>query len=286
MRKKVLLLGSTGKMGIALIDIFSAGYEVIGKNSRDFNAADFAQVGRLINNTKPDVVINTVAFLGIDPCEKEPGKAFILNTLYPKLLAGLSNENNFLLIHFSTDAVFNDEKNGFYTEADQPYPLNIYGFTKLGGDCFIKSLAKEYYIFRLSVLFGEAVKNTQFVEKMLQKVNEGSKLLKISSDIISSPTYSKDAAREIKRILENKYEFGVYHIANEGKASLYELMKEIVDYLDLDVKVKPVSYKSFPCIGIKNTCTPIKSDKIPNLRHWKEAVKEYCDCIKTNYKKG
>lgn len=280
MRKKILLLGSTGKMGIALSYVLADKFEVIGKNSRDFDATDFEAVRKLINDNPADIVINTVAFLGIDPCEKDPQKAFILNTLYPKLLAEISRKKDFLLIHFSTDAVFNDEKNDFYTESDQSYPLNIYGFTKLGGDCFIKSIAKKFYIFRISMLFGETTKNTQFVEKMLELVKKGNKLLKISNDIISSPTYSKDAAKEIKRIIENKYGYGIYHIANEGKATLYELMNEIVKQLNLKVKIEPASYTDFPYIGIKNTCTPIKSCKIPSLRHWKEAVKEYCECIK------
>lgn len=279
MCKRLLLLGSTGKIGTALSRVLADEFEIIGKNSRDFNAADFGAVRKLINDNPADIVINTVAFLGVGPCEKDPQKAFLFNTLFPKLLAEISREKDFLLIHFSTDAVFNDEKKDFYTESDQAYPLNIYGITKLGGDCFIKAIAKKFYIFRFSVLFGETTKNTQFVEKMLEVAKKGTKLLKISNDIISSPTYSKDAAKEIKRIVENRYTYGIYHIANEGTATLYELMNEIVKHLDLKVKVEPASYKDFPYLGIKNTCTPIKSCKVKSLRHWKEAVKEYCECI-------
>lgn len=285
MVKKLLLLGSTGKMGIAINEAFTNGYTIIGKNSRHFNALEFAQVRRLIEDNNPDIVINTVALLGIDPCEKEPEKAFRLNTLYPKSLAELSNELNFLLMHFSTDAVFNNEKNDFYTESDRPHPLNIYGFTKYGGDCFIQTIAARYYIFRIPVLFGEATKNTQFVEKMLQKVEEGQDTLRVSGDIISSPTYSKDVAREMRRILESTYQFGVYHIANEGKASLYELMKEIIKHLGPSVKIEKASYKDFPFVGIKNTNTPLKSVKINTLRPWREAVREYCYSIRENYKK-
>jgi len=285
MRKKVLLLGSTGKMGLALKEAFGDNYSLSGKNSRDFDAANFEQVRKLIEENNPDIVLNTVALLGIDPCEKEPEKAFRLNTLYPKFLAELSNDKGFLLAHFSTDAVFNDKKEDFCVEGDRPHPLNVYGFTKYGGDCFIQAMARNYYIFRISILFGETTKNTQFVEKMLQRVKEGQKVLKISDDIISSPTYSKDVAREVMRIIEAEYPFGTYHIANEGRASLYELMQEIVKDLGLDVKVQKCSYKDFPYLGIKNTCTPLKSEKINSLRPWQEAVKEYCCCIKEIHKK-
>ncbi|MBT6230264.1 MAG: NAD(P)-dependent oxidoreductase [Candidatus Scalindua sp.] len=280
MNKKVLLLGSTGKLGVALNEVFKKDFSVVGKNSKDFDAVDFDAVRRMVIKESPDILINTVAFLGIDPCEKEPEKAFKLNTLYPKLLGELSAELGFILIHFSTDAVFNDEKKDFYMEKDSPRPLNVYGFTKYGGDRFIQILAKRYYLLRVSVLFGETIKNTQFVEKMLQRVNEGQKALKISSDIIGSPTYSKDIARETKRITENSLPYGLYHLANAGKASLYDLMSEIVKNLKLDVRVEKAYYKDFTYTGIKNTYTPISSEKIDSLRPWKEAVKEYCNCIK------
>jgi dTDP-4-dehydrorhamnose reductase len=280
MGKKILLLGNTGKMGIALEDVFACDYSVIGKNTTDFDACDFAQVQNLIEEVAPDIVINAVAFLGIDPCEREPTKAFMLNTLYPKLLAELSNKKKYLLIHFSTDAVFNDDKGDFYTEKDAAIPLNLYGFTKYGADCIVQSIAKNYYIFRVPVLFGETIKNTQFVEKMLQMVRQGKKVFRISDDIISSPTYSQDVALEIRKVLESSLKNGIYHLANDGKGSLYELVKEIFECLDLDVSVQPASYKDFPFLGRKNTFTPIRSSKIGSLRPWKAAVKDYCVKIK------
>lgn len=278
--KKILLLGDTGKMGIALKDVFENGYSIIGKNTNDFDAIKFEEVGKLIEESRPDIVINAVAFTGIDACEKDSEKAFCLNTLYPKFLAEFSNTKKFLLVHFSTDAVFNDKKKDFYVEGDYPVPINIYGFTKYGGDCFIQNIAESYYIFRTSILFGMAVKNTQFVEKLLQKIKEGHNVLKIADDIIASPTYSKDVAREIRRILESNYEFGLYHIVNKGKASLYDLMQQIIKNLKLDVVLERVSYKDFPFLGRKNTYTPLKSEKLAHLRSWKESVGEYCSKIK------
>ncbi|MFQ5861545.1 MAG: SDR family oxidoreductase [Candidatus Brocadiales bacterium] len=277
MAKKVLLLGSTGKMGMALREVFEDGYTVIGKNTRDFDALRPESIRNLVEENRPDMVINTVAFLGIDPCEREPEKALRLNTLYPRMLAELSNEKRFLLINFSTDAVFDDGARGFYTETDRPRPLNLYGFTKHGGDCFVQTISKNYYVFRLSVIFGKTTKNTQFVEKMLQKVCEGQKVLRVADDIVSSPSYSVDIAKEVRRLTEASSEFGLYHIANEGMATLYDLMNEIVKNLNLDVEVERASYKDFPYLGRKNTFTPIKSEKVAPLRPWREAVKEYCD---------
>ena len=267
-------------MGVALRDIFQKEYSVIGKNSKDFDARDFHQVRGLIEKIGPDIVINTVVFMGIDACEKEPEKTLIINSLYPKLLAELSNQMGFLFVHFSTDAVFNAQKRDFYTEIDTPRPLNLYGLTKYGADCFVQAIAKHFYLFRVSLLFGETTKKTQFVEKILQQVKEGHKRLRIADDIVFSPTYSKDAALEVRRIIEDSFPFGLYHIANEGKSSLYDLIKEIFDNLDLEIDVDRASYTDFPFLGIKNIFTPLKSEKLDCLRPWKEAVKEYCTKIK------
>lgn len=281
MSKRLLLLGSSGKMGVALNEVFSSSdFEVIGKNSKDFDARDSKAVRALIEKNRPEVVVNTVASLGLDPCGEDPFDALKVNTLFPEELARLSNEFAFLLIHFSTDAVFNDEKNDFYVESDAAKPLNLYGITKYGGDSLIQAIAKTYYIFRISILFGQTTKNTQFVEKMLERIKQGQVSLKIADDIVSSPTYSRDVAVELLRILNSKSPFGLYHIANQGKASLFELISEIVKCLKLEVRVQKASYKDFPFTCIKNTNTPLKSEKIPGLRPWQEAVREYCTRIK------
>jgi len=280
MSKRLLILGHTGKMGLALSRALAKDYSIVGKNSRDFDAGDFAQVRGIIEQDKWDIVVNAVALLGIDQCEQQPQKALLLNTLYPRFLAELSKEKDFLLVHFSTDAVFNDSKGDFYLEGDTPCPLNIYGLTKYGGDCFIQAICRRYYIFRIPLLFGETTKSNQFVEKMLNKVRQGAGLIRVSSDIVTSPTYSLDVAWEIKRIIDRELPWGLYHLANAGKASLYELMVEIISGLGLEVKVEKASYHDFAYIGIKNTFTPLASEKIDVLRPWKEAVKDYCAQIK------
>ena len=284
MTKRMLILGHTGKMGTALVDVFSDSYNVIGKNSRDFDAEDFDQVKDLLDRERPEIVINTVAFLGIDPSENEPIKAFRLNALYPQILARLSAENGFTLVHFSTDGVFNDEKNDFYVESDMPCPLHVYGATKYSGDCFIQSLAKKYYIFRIPMLFGETTKNDQFVEKMFMKVKEGAATLKIAGDVFSSPTYSKDIAKIVCEIIEGDEVSGVYHVANEGKASLFELMNEIVKNTGMDVCIEEASFNDFPYVGRKNTNTPMKSEKLESMRPWQEAAKDYCDVLNATKK--
>jgi dTDP-4-dehydrorhamnose reductase len=275
-RQRVLLLGHRGKLGLALGAALGERYTVVGRSSGDFDAFDGEQVRKLVEAERPDVVINAVAFQGIDAAEQEPGRAMQVNALHPKLLAELSRRDGFLLVHFSSDAVFGDSDGRAYVESDCPRPPNIYGLTKFGGDGFIQTIATRYYIFRMPVMFGEAVKERQFVEKMLAKCREGAREISAASDIVSSPTYSRDAAAAVAGMVGSGAASGLYHLANEGKASLYDLMKAVTEGLGLEVKVKAASYKDFPHVGIKNTCTPLRSEKIAALRPWKEAVREYC----------
>jgi len=273
--KKILLLGNTGKMGLALTDLLKNDYVIEGKNSKDFDAENFPSVRSLIEDSKPDIVINTAALLGIDPCEENPEKAFQINTLYPKFLAELSNKHKFILCHFSTDAVFNDDKRYYRTEADLPAPLNIYGMTKYGGDCCIQAGTEHHYIFRIPILFGETYKNNQFVEKMIDFMKK-KPLVRVSSDIFSSPTYSRDVAEKIKEILIDRYSYGLYHIANRGVASLFDLMNKIKIELNLPARVESASYKDFPFKGRKNLFTPLSSSKLISMRSWEKAVIDYC----------
>jgi len=267
-------------MGTALSTVLGNDFVLIRKNSRDFDASDFGKVREIVLESNADIIINTVAFMGIDSCEADPEKAFNVNTLYPRLLAELSNETGSLLVNFSTDAVFNDAKKDFYLESDVPCPLNVYGMTKHGADCFIQSIACKYYVCRISVLFGETQKNNQFVEKMVDRIRAGQKVIRVSDDIVFSPTYSRDAAAQVSQMLAGSYPWGIYHIANEGKASLFDLMKEVVENMRLEVEIQRASFRDFPAKGIKNTFTPLCSEKIGELRPWRDALKAYCEDFK------
>ena len=142
--KKILILGVTGKLGTSIFNKFRNSYDVTGVSSKDFDVSNFNSLINFINKNSFDIIINCVARLGIDPCELEPLTAHKLNTALPKLLAEKSKGNGFILIHFSTDAVFADKKNGKYNEDDRPSPINIYGYTKYFGDLYIQNIAEKY----------------------------------------------------------------------------------------------------------------------------------------------
>ncbi len=271
----LLLFGRTGKVGTALSEVLADRFEITGLNSRDLDVADFGAVDGVVAAVRPDVIVNTAAFQGIDANEKEPGRAFRINALFPHHLARLADAGGAVLVHFSTECVFSGEKRDFLEETDVPDPVNQYGFTKLAADCFIAATLERHYIFRLPVLFGPSAKRNQFVERMLDKARAGESL-RVAADIVTSPTYTLDVASAVADALAGELDFGLHHIANQGQASLYDLMRTFLDELGIDAVLEPASFEDFPSVGKKNTFTPLTTTRRAGLRPWRDAVAACC----------
>lgn len=285
--KRILLLGDTGKMGQALLASLSRGNEIIRHNSCTFDAGDFDRVRQIIAESQPDIVFNTVAFMGIDACEKNPEKAFRINALLPKLLAEETVKSRYTLIHFSTESVFADQpSHENYSEFAAAAPVNVYGMTKYGGDCFVQAAASEYFIFRVALLFGPSGRTEQFVERMLAKIRAGATTLRIADDIRITPSYSVDVASKVIELLTEGAPGGLYHLANSGTTTLHTFLKEIVTGLGLDVLLEKGSCDDFPSLGRKNRCTPLCTTKITPLRSWQEAVADYCRLVAADWRKS
>lgn len=276
MTRKVLLFGHSGKMGTALKRAIGDDGEITGVNSSDIDVADLDGVRDLVGRTRPDIVINAVARLGIDDCEKNPSEAFRVNALFPATLADCARRDGSVLVQFSSETVFSGEKGEFLTEEDAPDPVNAYGYSKYMSELVVRDGAPRHYVFRLPVLFGDSPKRVHLVERMIDRLRGGETVLRMAEDIVTSPTYARDAAGAAWRAVAGEAPFGLYHLTNSGKASLYELMRETVALLDLEAAVEPASSRDFPSLGRKNTVTPLRQTKLPELRSWQEALADYC----------
>ena len=277
MPPRVLVFGAGGKLGSAVAQALAGGWEVVPVVRTDVDIRDGDALGRFLAQSSPDAVVNAVVFGGVDACELDPATAFAVNTLFPRQLAARSEEHGFALVHVSSDAVFPDAAPGaFHTEDSPVGPCNVYGASKYAADCLVAATASRAYVLRLSVMFGERRSPPQFLERMLQMAMAGREVLRVSDDIVVSPSYSPDVATAVRRILESSLPCGLYHVANEGCASLYELVSRAVACLGLPVRVEPVGHDCFPGLGRRSLRTPIRSVKIPPLRPWQEALADYC----------
>ncbi|MFQ6066296.1 MAG: dTDP-4-dehydrorhamnose reductase [bacterium] len=289
---KVLITGISGMLGVDLYQILKGSYKVVGLDLKEFPSAPFPapslHKGDITNlpelklvffKLNPDFVIHTAAYTDVDGCEKNPGRAHKVNALGTRNIALICQKKNIPFVYVSTDFVFDGKKNHPYTELDEPHPLNVYGKSKLDGENYVKSLLERYFIVRTSWLYGRHGKN--FVDTIL-KLTEEKEELTVVDDQMGSPTYTKDLAQEMKKLLSSS-SYGIYHLTNSGRCSWYEFAREILKLAGLrEVKVKPITSKQLNRPARRPQFSVLKSihsgqGADDTIRSWKEALKEYLE---------
>jgi len=225
-------------------------------------------------------VVNTAAFHKTDQCEEEPMKTFLVNAVGAKNVAGVSKEIGAVTVFISTDYVFDGSKSEPYTEDDVPNPINTYGISKLAGELCTKQNPKHYVV-RVASLFGVAGasgKGGNFIETMIAKA-KGNEPIKVVDDMWMSPTYTKDAAETIKKMIELNVPYGVYHATNSGYCSWFEFAKEIFKMTGLNPNLTPIKTNQLQMKAKRPQFSALKSTKLTQhgikMRSWKEALREY-----------
>ncbi|ALM76383.1 dTDP-4-dehydrorhamnose reductase [Thermococcus barophilus] len=275
---RVAVIGANGQLGTDLVEVF--GKEAIPLTHKDLDVTDFESL-KILKELKPDVIINTAAYVRVDDAELYPEKAFQVNAVGALNVAKIANEIDAVNVYISTDYVFDGTKGKPYIEEDVPNPINVYGLSKYAGEIFTKNYSGRYYIIRVASLYGKAGasgKGGNFVEFMIQKAKKGENI-RVVKDMFMSPTYTKDVARTLKKFLELKPEFGVYHMVNEGYCSWYEFTRAIFEILGWDVEVKPIKSSELKRLAKRPQFSALKNEKLEKLglkmRHWREALGEY-----------
>lgn len=286
---KVVLFGKNGLLGSQFgsqlkgVELFSFGHDNV-------DVTDFKQLEGIFGQTSPDVVINCTGYTRVDDAEDDKKEAFKLNAEAPKNMAKLCDKFGAILIHFSTDYVFDGRKippDG-YNEAYVPNPLNVYGESKFLGEEGVINGMKRFYIIRTSWLYGPNGKN--FVDTMLRLGKEvvagGRNGLKIVNDQFGSPTYSADLAcavieHFIGKDPDKALHFGIYHLTNDGFTNWHEFAVEIFELAGMKVEVKPISSKEYPQAANRPKNSILLNTKLPKLRGWREAVRDYlASCVR------
>jgi len=276
---KIAIIGSTGQLGTDLMRVLQSEHEVIGLTHRDIEVADYNSC-LILKEHKPDIIINTAAFHKTDQCEEEPLKTFSVNAIGAKNIAKISKETEAITIFISTDYVFDGSKKEPYTEDDTPNPINTYGISKHAGELYAKQNPK-HYIIRLASLFGVAGasgKGGNFVETMINKAKKN-ETISVVDDMWMSPTYTKDAATTIKKIIESKLPFGTYHATNQDYCTWFQFTQEIFKLTGLTPTLTPIKTHQLQTKAQRPQFSALKSTKLPQygleIREWKEALRDY-----------
>ena len=223
---KVLVTGSQGQLGQDIVNqCLLRGIECYAASSKTLDITDQKSVNLMVKTHKPDIIFNCAAYNAVDRAEEEWRKAFSVNGLGVKNLALAANEFGSVLVHYSTDYVFDGNNNRPYTVADTPHPISRYGESKLFGETLVRDLCDHYFLIRVSWLFGKG--NTNFVSKVLDWSREKTEIA-VVDDQISSPTYTVDLAKASLDLVST-HSFGLYHITNAGACPRYDWAQYILE---------------------------------------------------------
>ncbi len=276
---KILITGARGMLGM---DLEEALYEhqliLTGRDNMDI--IDYNQCMSVISQDKPDLIINCAAYTQVDKCEDKLELAYRVNALGPRNLAVISNELNIPLLHISSDYVFDGTKGSGYLEDDIKNPLSVYGKSKSLGEDYITTLTNKFYIVRTSWLFG--ANGSNFIETMLS-LGKTRDSLTVVNDQFGSPTYTRDLARAIARLIE-KPAYGIYHITNSGLTNWYEYARYVFELADYEINVQPISSGQFQRPAQRPLYSVLENrvwqlEGFPLLRSYKDAVREHVENV-------
>ena len=294
---KILITGSNGQLGNELQKIVSTGKAEIGAVSEEIkNAEVFAmdvdilditnleQVKKVLNEVKPDVVINCAAATNVDGCEANQDLAFKINSLGPRNLAMVAEELGAKIVQVSTDYVFSGVGEAPLKECDLVAPVSVYGKTKLLGEEFVRDFSTKYYIVRTAWLYGYVGHN--FVYTMM-KLGKERDTLSVVNDQLGNPTHANDLAYHIFKLIQTE-EYGVYHCTGKGECSWYNFASEIMKLSGRNCTVNPCTSEEYKSMYPNSADRPAYSslDNMmlrctigDEMRNWKDALKTFMDNV-------
>lgn len=280
---KIGVIGANGQLGADITAAFVAqGDEVVGLTHADIQIESMDSVREVLAGVQPDLVVNTAAMHHVEKCEADPERAYAVNALGARNLAQGANEHDAILIHVSTDYVFDGEKTSPFVETDYALPLNVYGNTKLSGENFIRTIAKRHFVVRVSALFGKtpcrAKGGQNFVELMLRLAKERGQVRVVDSELVS-PTNTKILGLQFVKLSQSDA-YGLYHATAEGSCSWHEFAKEIFSLTGVACDVQVAGPTEFPAKVPRPKYSVLENHNLKTqglnlMTDWREGLRQY-----------
>jgi dTDP-4-dehydrorhamnose reductase len=293
---KILLTGAAGMLASAIMrEIESEGIAVfgssinIGKSDIHLRLADIQKIDvRVLEDVsdwakseKPDFIFHLAAETDVDLCEKSPEHAYRTNYIGTENVALVCQKHDIPLLYISTGAVFNGRSGEPYTEFDEPEPINVYGRSKLAGEIAVQRFVKKYFIIRAGWMIGGWEIDKKYVFKIVRQLLEGRKEIRAVNDKFGSPTFTADFARNLLPLIKTE-RYGLYHMANKGSASRYDIAVKIAELMNLNksVRVNPVNSAEFPLPAPRPRSEMLSNCHLDligmnDMPHWEDALRRY-----------
>ena len=285
----VVVTGANGQLGQSLQFIAGNYPEIqfVFCSSSDLDITNKENCQTVFLKHKPNYCINAAAYTAVDKAESEPEKARLINVVGAQNLATICKENDTILLHVSTDFVFDGDSsklrmtNG-YTEEDTPNPTGVYGQTKLDGEKAIQETFENYFIIRTSWVYSQFANN--FMKTMLRLAAERD-ALSVVNDQIGTPTHAVDLAEALLTIIKTHnlqpttHNFGIYNFSNEGQCSWYDFAKKIFEINKIKIALHPIPTTSYPTPAKRPAYSVLDKSKIKevfgvNVKTWESSLKQ------------
>ncbi|OQD43681.1 dTDP-4-dehydrorhamnose reductase [Croceivirga radicis] len=282
---KILVTGAKGQLGQTIAGLAQnyPSFDFDFKSSSELDITNAEAVKALFASKSYDYCINCAAYTKVDLAEQEIDLARKVNSIGPKNLAAQCKLHDVVLLHISTDFVFDGFLNEPYREKDIARPLGFYGDSKYKGERYIAENLPEHFIFRTSWLYSEYGHN--FLKTMI-KLGDEKEELSIVYDQLGTPTYTEDLVEVMLHIIElGSTAYGVYHYSNEGVASWYDFAKEIFDVSSTNVRLKPILSAAYPTPAKRPKYSVLDKSKIKGtfgiaIPHWRDSLKKAVGALK------
>jgi len=240
---KILITGKDGQLGWELQRSLAGLGDVIATNRREFDLCDSNAIRRTVRKTGPDVIVNAAAYTAVDNAESEPDVAMQVNAIAPGILAEEAKLLGALLVHYSTDYVFDGSKKSPYKEEDTPNPLSVYGRSKLKGEQAIVASECRHLIFRTSWVYSSRGRN--FFLTILKAAREKPEL-RVVDDQFGAPTSSLALAEATARALQVRAAQGLYHMTAGGRTSWFGFAQMILRSAAISTPLAPIPSDQYP----------------------------------------
>jgi dTDP-4-dehydrorhamnose reductase len=273
----VLVTGSSGQLGQSLQFIANNYPEItfVFCNSKQLDITNLENCVEVFSQYQPNFCINTAAYTAVDKAESETDKAIAINVTGAKNLAEVSKQFNTVLLHISTDFVFDGNKNSPYTEEDLPNPTGVYGQTKLDGEKAVQAIWEKHFILRTSWVYSQFGNN--FMKTMLRLSSERD-TISVVNDQIGTPTNAVDLANALIKIINsNSNAFGIYNFSNEGTCSWYDFAKKIFEFNNITINLLPIPTTNFPTPAKRPSYSVLDKSKIKtafnlSIKSWEKSL--------------
>jgi dTDP-4-dehydrorhamnose reductase len=283
---KTIIIGSNGQLGTDLLRCFTD--NVLALTHDDLEITNSTDVITLMRDVRPSVVVNTAAFHHTARCEEQPAKAYEVNAVGAVNLAKACELVNAVLVHISTDYVFDGAKGSPYVETDPVNPLSVYGLSKAAGEVAVASYCPKHYVVRTCGLYGRVpcrAKGDNFITKIRRLARDREEVTVVNDEIVT-PTWTLSLARQIRRLCDEDsfVRYGIVHASDEGQCSWYEFTEEIFRLTGTVAGLKPVSVKVSP-VDIRRPHYSVLENRALKdaganvMRSWQDSLARYLKSI-------